>query len=74
MARRLPLYATCARGTEELLRDELEELGATRTRLDRGGVRFQANLDEALRTVLWTRIAMRVLYPLGEFDAEGAEG
>ncbi len=74
MARRLPLYATCARGTEELLRDELEELGAARIRLDRGGVRFQANLDEALRTVLWTRIAMRVLYPLGDFDAEGAEG
>ena len=30
MARRLPLYATCARGTEELLREELEELGAAR--------------------------------------------
>ncbi len=74
MAPRLPLYATCARGTEELLREELEELGAARIRLDRGGVRFQANLDEALRTVLWTRLAMRVLYPLGEFDAEGADG
>src|SRR4029077_12322121 len=29
---------------------------------------------EALRICLWTRIAMRVLYPLGEFAAEGAEG
>jgi putative N6-adenine-specific DNA methylase len=53
---------------------ELEELGCSRLRQDRGGVRFQANLDEALRICLWTRIAMRVLYPLGEFDAEGAEG
>jgi putative N6-adenine-specific DNA methylase len=74
MARRLPLYATCARGTEELLLKELEELGCSRLRQDRGGVRFQANVDEALRISLWTRIAMRVLYPLGEFDAEGAEG
>lgn len=75
MAQRLPLYATCARGTEELLAQELEELGCARIRQDRGGVRFHANLDEALRTCLWTRLAMRVLYPLGEYDARGgAEG
>src|SRR5919198_3004183 len=74
MARRLPLFATCARGTEDLLAEELESLGCARIRRDRGGVRFSANLDEALRTCLWTRIAMRVLYPLGEFEARGAEG
>ncbi len=74
MARRLPLFATTARGTEDLLAEELAELGASRVRQDRGGVRFSANLDEALRICLWTRIAMRLLYPLGEFAAKGAEG
>ncbi|MBX5483658.1 MAG: RNA methyltransferase [Myxococcaceae bacterium] len=73
MARRLPLFATCARGTEDLLADELAALGATRLRRDRGGVRFQANLDEALRVTLWTRIAMRVLYPLADLEARTAD-
>jgi 23S rRNA (guanine2445-N2)-methyltransferase / 23S rRNA (guanine2069-N7)-methyltransferase len=74
MPRRLPLFATTTRGTEDLLAEELTELGASKVRQDRGGVRFLANLDEALRICLWTRIAMRVLYPLGEFASKGAEG
>jgi putative N6-adenine-specific DNA methylase len=74
MAERLALFATTARGTEDLLAEELRELGTRRIRQDRGGVRFLATLDEALRVCLWSRIAMRVLYPLGEFEAHGAEG
>jgi len=74
MAERLALFATTARGTEDLLAEELKELGARRIRQDRGGVRFMASLDEALMVCLWSRIAMRVLYPLGEFEARGAEG
>ncbi|MBZ4332556.1 class I SAM-dependent RNA methyltransferase [Corallococcus sp. AS-1-12] len=74
MAERLALFATAARGTEDLLAEELKELGAKRIRQDRGGVRFMAALDEALNVCLWSRIAMRVLYPLGEFDAKGAQG
>jgi len=74
MAERIALFATTARGTEDLLAEELLELGARRIRQDRGGVRFMATLDEALRVCLWSRIAMRVLYPLGEFEAHGAEG
>ncbi len=74
MAERLALFATTARGTEELLAQELKELGARRIRQDRGGVRFMASLDEALKVCLWSRIAMRVLYPLGEMEAHGAQG
>ena len=33
-----------------------------------------ANLDEAMRLIVHSRLAMRVLYPLGEFEAPGAEG
>jgi 23S rRNA (guanine2445-N2)-methyltransferase / 23S rRNA (guanine2069-N7)-methyltransferase len=74
MPRRLPLFATAARGTEDLLAEELTELGAARVRADRGGVRFLANLHEALRIALWSRIAMRLLWPLAEAEAVGAEG
>jgi 23S rRNA (guanine2445-N2)-methyltransferase / 23S rRNA (guanine2069-N7)-methyltransferase len=74
MPPRLPLFATAARGTEDLLADELTELGAKRVRRDPGGVRFHANLPEALRICLWTRLAMRVLWPVGEGEAPGAEG
>ncbi|MGQ0504914.1 MAG: THUMP domain-containing class I SAM-dependent RNA methyltransferase, partial [Myxococcaceae bacterium] len=71
---RLSLYATAARGTEPLLTEELRELGAAKVRQDRGGVRFAANINELLRISLWTRIAMRILYPLEEMEAKGAEG
>ena len=74
MPRRLPLFATAARGTEDLLAEELTELGAARVRADRGGVRFLANLHEALRIALWSRIAMRLLWPLAEAEAHGARG
>lgn len=74
MPPRLPLFATCSRGTEELLAEELTELGCSKVRQDRGGVRFHANLNEAMKVGLWTRIAMRLLYPLGELEARGPEG
>lgn len=74
MPERLPLFATASRGTEDLLAQELTSLGAARARRDRGGVRFSANLREALRICLWSRLAMRVLYPLGQLEVHGAEG
>ncbi|MFT3838787.1 MAG: THUMP domain-containing protein [Myxococcaceae bacterium] len=74
MPERLPLFATCSKGTEELLADELKELGAQRVKQDRGGVRFSANPLESLRVLFHTRIAMRLLWPLAEGEAIGAEG
>src|SRR6478609_3793831 len=60
-------FATAAKGTEPLLRDELTELGLPRVRADRGGVHFGAELGDAYRACLWSRIAQRVLEPLTEF-------
>jgi putative N6-adenine-specific DNA methylase len=74
MPERFQLFATAARGTEDLLSSELSELGASRVRQGRGLVRFHANWLEALRICLWSRIAMRVLVPLGDFRSKGAEG
>jgi len=61
-------FATAAKGTEPLLRDELTELGLSRVRADRGGVHFGAEPGDAYRACLWSRIAQRVLEPLAEFE------
>lgn len=73
MGERLDVFATTARGTEGVLAGELTELGARRIRQDRGGVRFRADLAETLGICLWSRIAMRILYPLGVFEAGKTE-
>lgn len=62
-------FATAAKGTEPLLRDELNELGLPRVRADRGGVHFGAEQRDAYRACLWSRIAQRVLEPLSEFES-----
>lgn len=66
-------FATAAKGTEPLLRDELNELGLPRVRADRGGVHFGAEARDAYRACLWSRIAQRVLEPLSEFDSPNAD-
>ena len=60
-------FATAAKGTEPLLRDELTELGLLPVRADRGGVHFGTAPCDAYRACLWSRIAQRVLEPLSEF-------
>lgn len=62
-------FATAAKGTEPLLRDELNELGLPRVRADRGGVHFGAERRDAFRACLWSRIAQRVLEPVAEFQS-----
>ena len=58
------LFATTARGFEELLKVELTELGAMECKIAQGGVHFQAD-DEALyRSLLWSRLASRILLPI----------
>lgn len=74
MPERLSFFATASRGTEAILARELEALGAKKVRQDRGGVRFGANVREALAICFHTRVAMRILLPLAEAEARGAEG
>jgi putative N6-adenine-specific DNA methylase len=63
------LFATAAPGTEGALRDELRELRFHGVRADRGGVHFEGEIIEAGRACLESRIAVRVLVEIGEFDA-----
>ncbi len=60
-------FATAAKGTEPLLRDELLELGLPRARADRGSALLGAEPRDAYRACLWSRIAQRVLELVTEF-------
>ncbi|WP_291220158.1 bifunctional 23S rRNA (guanine(2069)-N(7))-methyltransferase RlmK/23S rRNA (guanine(2445)-N(2))-methyltransferase RlmL [Dokdonella sp.] len=62
-------FATCPKGLEYLLRDELVALGAAEVREALAGVHFSGELEAGYRACLWSRLASRVLMPLAEFDA-----
>lgn len=62
-------FATCAKGLEYLLVDELRALGAHEPREALAGVNFEGDLRIAYRACLWSRLASRILMPIAEFDA-----
>jgi putative N6-adenine-specific DNA methylase len=62
-----PFFATAAKGTEGVLRDELRGLRLPAVRAERGGVRFGGTRLDALRACLASRIAVRVLEEVGRF-------
>jgi 23S rRNA (guanine2445-N2)-methyltransferase / 23S rRNA (guanine2069-N7)-methyltransferase len=65
-------FATCPKGLEYLLRDELVALGAE-AREALAGVRFEGDLACAYRACLESRLASRILMLLAEFDATDAD-
>ena len=62
-------FATCPKGLEYLLRDELVALGADDVRETLAGAHFSGSLATAYRACLWSRLASRILLPLAEFAA-----
>ncbi|MRG98082.1 THUMP domain-containing class I SAM-dependent RNA methyltransferase [Polyangium spumosum] len=62
-------FATAAAGTEGALRDELREARFREVRADRGGVHFEGPIEEGMRACLESRIAVRILAQLAEFEA-----
>lgn len=61
---RLALVATCSRGLEEVLAEELTALGADQVQPGRGMVRGLGTLELLFRANLELRTAVRVLVPL----------
>src|ERR1700722_12203214 len=74
MARRQPLIATAALGTEDLCAAELRALGLPSVRILKGAVEFKGTLIEGLKACLSLRTAMRVLLPLATVAAPSADG
>ena len=60
----LKFFATCARGLEKILAEELRELRADEVEIGRGGVTFHGDLATLYRANLWLRTAIRVLWPI----------
>ena len=66
-------FATCPKGIETLLADELRALGADAVRETRAGVAFEGALTTGYRVCLWSRLASRILLPLANFPANSAD-
>lgn len=60
------LFASTARGLEELLKSELEALGAQDCSLVQGGVHFRGDDRLLYQSLMWSRLASRILLPLSE--------
>jgi putative N6-adenine-specific DNA methylase len=67
-----PHFATAAKGTEGVLRDELKELRLPKVKATRGGVYFGGELSWAVLACLHSRIALRVLTRQTSFLARSA--
>mgnify|MGYP003439681897 FL=1 len=61
----LVCFATTVRGLEQLLADELTELGASEINLVNAGLEFSASLDDIMRMNLHSRLASRIMIRLG---------
>jgi 23S rRNA (guanine2445-N2)-methyltransferase / 23S rRNA (guanine2069-N7)-methyltransferase len=64
----MKFFASCGKGLEYLLVDELLALGCARATATMAGANVEGTLQDAQRAVLWSRLASRMLWPLAEFD------
>ena len=66
-------FATCPKGIENLLYNELADLGATELRETIAGVYFHASQETAYRICLWSRLANKILLPLANFTVNSQD-
>ena len=65
--------ATCPKGMEQLLADELGAIGASEVKQTVAAVHFQGTLQVAYRACLWSRLANRILIPLLTFKLDSTD-
>lgn len=63
-------WVTCADGLEQLLVEELQEIGAQVSEKKPGRIIIQGTLETAYKICLWSRLASRVLLPIHHFEVE----
>jgi len=66
-------FASCPKGLENLLKQELEALGSSEVRETVAGVYFNGTLETAYKACLWSRLANKILMPLAKGGVEKAE-
>ena len=69
MSQELEFFATCPKGFEKLLAQELESLHIKKVRPLGGQVAFYGLLADAYRVCLWSRLASRVILVLDRIEA-----
>ena len=70
----MDFIATCARGTEEVLAQELRAERVRGVTPGIGVVRFSGTLEDAYTACVWSRVASKVLLPIAEFPVRDADG
>lgn len=65
--------ATCPKGMEQLLADELGAIGASEVKQTVAAVHFQGSLQVAYKACLWSRLANRILMPLLTFKLDSTD-
>ncbi len=70
---RYKLFASCPRSLEQLLAEELAEIGADDIKQTVAGVHFRGDLKTAYKVCLWSRLASRVLLELTTFPCKSNE-
>ncbi|WP_323844052.1 bifunctional 23S rRNA (guanine(2069)-N(7))-methyltransferase RlmK/23S rRNA (guanine(2445)-N(2))-methyltransferase RlmL [Microbulbifer magnicolonia] len=73
LTRELSFTATCPKGLESLLSEELRQLGADDLREQPAAVHFSGSLALAYRCCLWSRLANRILLRLEQARVGNAE-
>ncbi len=63
-------YATCPKGLEGVLDQELKKLGATSTKMSSRGVHFKISKESIIDIILYCRIASRLQIILFDFDVK----
>lgn len=66
----LNFFAASPLGLEEILTQELLDLGIDSARVARAGVRFHGELEDGYKALLWSRIASRITVELYQFQAK----
>ena len=66
-------FATASLGFEDLLVQELTNLGADNVQAARAGATFSGDIAILYRACLWSRLASRILLQLGDIPAADAE-
>ncbi len=66
-------FASCPKGIENILQEELADLGVSGIKQTAAGVSFGASQSTLFKVLLWTRFANRILMPLAREKAADAK-
>ncbi|WP_460239828.1 bifunctional 23S rRNA (guanine(2069)-N(7))-methyltransferase RlmK/23S rRNA (guanine(2445)-N(2))-methyltransferase RlmL [Aurantivibrio infirmus] len=73
IANKIKIFASCPKGLEILLAEELVTLGASTVQLTVAGVSAEGDQEFVYRSCLWSRLANRIFQPLSKFDCQSAD-